>query len=46
MYFRHVAESTNSRVLWFSILSMVVLVVLGIAQITYLKRFFQAKKLI
>jgi len=39
-------ESTNARVLWFSVLSMVILLVLGAWQLYYLKRFFQEKKLI
>ncbi|KAK9728632.1 vesicle coat component [Basidiobolus ranarum] len=43
---RDTNESTNERVKWFSIFSMVVLVSLGIWQIFYLKRFFQTKKLI
>ena len=39
-------ESTNTRVLYFSIFSMSCLIVLAIWQICYLRRFFQAKKLI
>jgi hypothetical protein len=44
--FDFVAESTNSRVLWFSIMSMVILVALGAWQLIYLRRFFQSKKMI
>jgi len=39
-------DSTSSRVLWFSFLSMFVLVSLGLSQVMYLKRYFQSKKLI
>lgn len=39
-------ESTNTRVLYFSVFSMSCLVVLAIWQIFYLRRFFKAKKLI
>eukprot|EP00731_Ephydatia_muelleri_P028223 Em0019g1096a len=43
---RDTNESTNSRVLYFSIFSMICLVFLAAWQIFYLRRFFQAKKLI
>ena len=43
---RDTNESTNARVLWFSILSMGCLVALGSWQVYYLKNFFQQKKLI
>jgi len=43
---RDTNESTNSRVLWFSIFSMAVLLGLALWQVFYLKRFFKAKKLI
>ena len=43
---RNTNESTNSRVLWFSIFSMVVLVVLGGLQLYYLKNFFKSKKIL
>lgn len=39
-------ESTSSRVLWFSVLSLSILGSLGIFQIIYLKRFFASKKMI
>jgi hypothetical protein len=42
----NVAESTNSRVLYFSLFSMACLVALAAWQIFYLKKFFQTKKLI
>lgn len=40
------AESTNSRVLYFSVFSMLCLVALATWQVLYLRRFFKAKKLI
>ncbi|KAF9584307.1 vesicle coat component [Lunasporangiospora selenospora] len=43
---RNTNESTNERVKWFSTLTMVVLVTLGLWQIFYLKRFFRKKRLI
>ncbi|KAJ3013137.1 vesicle coat component [Thoreauomyces humboldtii] len=43
---RDVNESTNSRVKWFNLLTMIILVSSGVWQIAYLRRFFQAKKLI
>ncbi|KAG0262569.1 vesicle coat component [Mortierella polycephala] len=43
---RNTNESTNARVQWFSTLTMCVLVVLGMWQIFYLKRFFRKKRLI
>ncbi|KAF9180354.1 vesicle coat component [Haplosporangium sp. Z 767] len=43
---RNTNESTNERVQWFSTLTMVVLVSLGVWQIFYLKRFFRKKRLI
>jgi len=39
-------ESTNNRVLWLSLTSILVLLSLGLFQIFYLKRYFQQKKLI
>merc|ERR1712137_879163 len=43
---RDTNESSNSRVLWFSFLSMSVLLSLGIWQIVYLKKYFRSRKLI
>ncbi|KAF9951967.1 vesicle coat component [Mortierella alpina] len=43
---RNTNESTNARVQWFSTLTMVILVTLGLWQIFYLKRFFRKKRLI
>ncbi|KAG0368536.1 emp24/gp25L/p24 family/GOLD-domain-containing protein [Gamsiella multidivaricata] len=43
---RNTNESTNERVKYFSTLTMVVLVALGLWQIFYLKRFFRKKRLI
>lgn len=43
---RNTNESTNSRVLWFSFFSIVVLLAMGVWQVMYLKKFFKSKKLI
>lgn len=43
---RDTNESTNDRMLWFSIFSMVCLLVLACGQVMYLKNFFKSKKLI
>ncbi len=40
------AESTNDRLLHFSVFSMACLLVLGVWQVLYLKRYFRQKKLI
>jgi hypothetical protein len=39
-------ESTNSRVAWLSIFSVVTMVAVGAWQIYYLKRYFQQKKIL
>ena len=41
-----VIESTNTRVLYFSIFSMCCLLFLAVWQLFYLRRYFQSKKLI
>ncbi|KAK4491243.1 hypothetical protein RD792_001977 [Penstemon davidsonii] len=43
---RGVSEKTNARVAWFSIMSLGVCILVSIAQIGFLKRYFQKKKLI
>ncbi|KAK3179528.1 hypothetical protein Dsin_032167 [Dipteronia sinensis] len=43
---RVVSEKTNSRVAWFSIMSLGVCIVVSALQVWHLKRFFQKKKLI
>jgi len=43
---RSTNESTNSRVLYFSIFSMLCLVCLATWQVLYLRKFFKSKKLI
>lgn len=43
---RNTNESTNNKVLYFSIFSMVCLLSLAIWQVLYLRRYFKAKKLI
>ena len=43
--FRNTSESTNTRVMWWSILQMGIMVVSAAFQSYHLKRFFEAKKL-
>mmetsp|Transcript_22974 Transcript_22974/g.25510 ORF Transcript_22974/g.25510 Transcript_22974/m.25510 type:complete len:217 (-) Transcript_22974:55-705(-) len=43
--FRNVSESTNGRVMWFSIFQTVILFLSGLWQIANLKSFFKSKKL-
>lgn len=40
---RNTSESTNSRVLWWSIAEAVCLVLMSVSQIFYLRRFFETK---
>uniref|UniRef100_A0AAQ4PPQ0 GOLD domain-containing protein n=1 Tax=Gasterosteus aculeatus aculeatus TaxID=481459 RepID=A0AAQ4PPQ0_GASAC len=44
--FRLTSESTNQRVLWWSIVQTLILVAIGIWQMRHLKSFFEAKKLV
>ncbi|XP_072804300.1 transmembrane emp24 domain-containing protein 9-like [Vicugna pacos] len=44
--FRQTSESTNQRVLWWSILQTLILVATGVWQMLHLKSFFKAKKLV
>ncbi|KAJ3587072.1 hypothetical protein NHX12_013462 [Muraenolepis orangiensis] len=44
--FRMTSESTNQRVLWWSIAQTLILLVTGIWQMKHLKSFFEAKKLV
>ncbi|XP_045140619.1 transmembrane emp24 domain-containing protein 9 [Echinops telfairi] len=44
--FRLTSESTNQRVLWWSILQTLILVAIGVWQMRHLKSFFEAKKLV
>ncbi|XP_071494846.1 transmembrane emp24 domain-containing protein 4-like [Diadema setosum] len=44
--FRQTSESTNQRVLWWSIGQTVILLVTGFWQMRHLKGFFEAKKLV
>jgi len=44
--FRNTSESTNGRVMWWSIIQTSILVGAGIWQISHLKHFFKAKKLV
>lgn len=41
---RNTAESTNGRVKWWSIFQIAVLVVEGIFQVWWLKRFFEVRR--
>jgi len=43
---RDTNESTNGRVMWFSLVSMGIIVAIGSWQLLYLRRFFTQKKLI
>lgn len=44
--FRQTSESTNSRVLWWSLGQTIILTVMGVWQMRHLKSFFEAKKLV
>ncbi len=44
--FRNTAESTNTRVMWWSILQMSIMLVSALFQSYHLKSFFEAKKLV
>jgi hypothetical protein len=44
--FRQTSESTNSRVLWWSLGQTCILSVMGAWQMRHLKTFFEAKKLV
>ena len=44
--FRTTSESTNVRVLWWSLGQTVVLLVIGVWQMRHLKSFFEAKKIV
>lgn len=44
--FRHTSESTNQRVLWWSVAQTAILLLMGFWQMKHLKSFFQAKKLV
>lgn len=44
--FRQTSESTNKRVLWWSLAQVIVLVSMGFWQMRHLKTFFETKKLV
>ncbi|ERL85145.1 transmembrane emp24 domain-containing protein eca [Dendroctonus ponderosae] len=44
--FRQTSESTNSRVLWWSVTQTAVLITMGAWQMRHLRKFFEAKKLV
>jgi len=44
--FRDTSESTNGRVMWWSVIQTMILVGTGLWQITHLKNFFKTKKLV
>ena len=44
--FRSTSESTNGRVLWWSLAQTCVLLAMGYWQMRHLKSFFEAKKLV
>jgi hypothetical protein len=43
---RETAESTNSRVLWWSLAQMTVLITLAVVQMYYIKSFFEIKLIV
>ncbi|BFZ64734.1 p24 complex component [Saitoella coloradoensis] len=43
---RNTAESTNTRVKWWSVTQGIVLVCVGVFQVFYLKRFFEVKRVL
>ncbi|KAG0031435.1 p24 complex component [Podila clonocystis] len=43
---RDTAESTNSRVVWWSLFQSAILFIVCVFQITYLKRFFEVKRVV
>ncbi|KAM0948904.1 putative transmembrane emp24 domain-containing protein [Dioscorea sansibarensis] len=45
-YMRDMSEKTNSRVVWFSMMSLGVCVLASAVQLSHLKGFFRKKKLI
>jgi len=46
MVFRNTSESTNSRVMWWSIIQTLILLSTGLWQISHLRNFFKTKKLV
>ena len=44
--FRATSESTNVRVLWWSLGQTIILLVIGVWQMRHLKSFFEAKKIV
>jgi len=43
---RDTAESTNERVLWYSVIESLVLVTISLGQVYYLRKFFEVKRAI
>lgn len=43
---REINESTNSKVVWWSIFEAGILVLMTVGQIYYLKRFFEVKRVV
>jgi hypothetical protein len=43
---REISDATSSRIVWYSVFSIIVLVSLGVFQLFYLNNFFKKKKLI
>ena len=44
--FRAISESTNVRVLWWSIAQAAILIIIAALQLRHLRGFFEAKKLV
>jgi hypothetical protein len=43
---RETSETTDARIQWFSIFSIVILLAVSLWQVTFLKSFFRSKKLL
>lgn len=43
---RETSETTDARIQWFSIFSIVILMAVALWQVTFLKSFFRSKKLL
>ncbi len=43
---RNTAESTNSRVKWWSLFQVIIVVAEGVFQVWWIKRFFEVKRVV
>lgn len=46
VFLKAAGEQTSSRIQWFSVMSIAILLVTALVQIIYLRRFFASKKLL